>query len=481
MPIPYNDPAKNRYQSERKAHWDSVACWLEKHSGLGGAYHRRLMEVYRYLVPKGGKVIEIGCGRGDLLASLEPADGLGVDLSPEMVAQARQRHPDLRFMEADVHTLSLEEKFDTIILSDLLNELWDVQQTLEQLRPLCHSGTRLICNYYSRLWELPLNLARALGLAAPQLYQNWLTPDDINGLLKLSGFETIRTWNEVLFPFGIPLLAPFFNRFLARIWPFNNLALSNFTLARPVSSVAETSASPVVTVVVPARNEAGNIRSIMERVPEMGSGTELVFVEGNSSDDTYDAIERLVPEFPNRRIVLMRQDGKGKGDAVRKGFAAAAGEVLMILDADLTVPPEDLPRFYRALMEDKGDFINGVRLVYPMEKDAMRFFNFLGNKFFSFVFSWLLGQPVKDTLCGTKVLWKKDYDRIAANRSYFGDFDPFGDFDLIFGASHLNFKIIDLPIRYRERTYGTTNIQRWRHGWLLLQMVAFAMRRIKFT
>jgi glycosyltransferase involved in cell wall biosynthesis len=177
---------------------------------------------------------------------------------------------------------------------------------------------------------------------------------------------------------------------------------------------------------------------------------------------------------------LLQQTGVGKGDAVRRGFAIASGDMLMILDADMTVPPEDLPRFYEVLRSAKGDFANGVRLVYPMEDQAMRYLNMVGNKFFSLAFSWLLGQPIKDTLCGTKVLWKVDYDLIVANRSYLGDFDPFGDFDLLFGAAKLNHKIVDLPIRYRERKYGTTNIQRWKHGWLLLRMVLFAARRIKF-
>jgi glycosyltransferase involved in cell wall biosynthesis len=237
---------------------------------------------------------------------------------------------------------------------------------------------------------------------------------------------------------------------------------------------------PRVSVIVPARNEAGNVPSIFQRVPEMGAGTELVFVEGGSTDNTRSAIEQAILTFPQREAVLYQQEGRGKGDAVRMGFIRARGDVLMILDADLTVPPEDLPRFYDALVSGKGDLVNGVRLVYPMEKEAMRFLNLLGNKFFSLVFSWLLGQPVKDTLCGTKVLWKSAYETIAANRSYFGDFDPFGDFDLIFGAAKLNYKITDIPVRYRERTYGTTNIDRWRHGWLLLRMVAFAARRLKF-
>jgi glycosyltransferase involved in cell wall biosynthesis len=234
-------------------------------------------------------------------------------------------------------------------------------------------------------------------------------------------------------------------------------------------------------VIVPARNEAGNIAQIFERMPRMGSETEIVFVEGHSKDDTYATIEREIARHPEWRCQLLRQSGKGKADAVRLGFAQASGDVLMILDADLTMPPEDLPRYYDALVTGKAEFVNGVRLVYPMEEEAMRLLNLFGNKFFSVAFSWMIGQPIKDTLCGTKVLWRSDYDLIAANRAYFGDFDPFGDFDLIFGAARLNLKIVDLPIRYRERTYGTTNIDRWRHGWLLLRMVRFAARRMKFV
>jgi glycosyltransferase involved in cell wall biosynthesis len=268
------------------------------------------------------------------------------------------------------------------------------------------------------------------------------------------------------------------NRFFVRFWPFQHLAISNFMIARPAP---ERVTEPGVSIIIPARNESGNIKAIFDRTPHMGRETELIFVEGHSKDDTYAAIQREIAANPSTSSLLLRQTGTGKADAVRLGFSKAKGDMLMILDADLTVPPEDLPRFYEALVSGKGEFINGVRLVYPMEKEAMRTANFLGNKFFSLAFSWLLGQPIKDTLCGTKVLWKKDYERIAANRSYFGDFDPFGDYDLIFGAAKLNLKIIDLPIRYRERTYGSTNISRWKHGMLLMRMVAFAARRIKFT
>lgn len=474
-----HDPAKSFYTQTRRAHWDMVARKRDTWKGWGGAYHRRIREVYRYLVAPGWKVLEIGCGSGDLLAALEPARGVGVDFSPEMIARGRARHPEIEFILADAHDLSaVEGPFDIIIFSDAVNDLWDVQTALEQVRPLCHPRTRLILNLYSHLWQGILSLAQTAGLAAPMLEQNWLTLEDVANLLNLAGFEVIRSWQEVLLPLAIPLLSPLLNRFLIRFWPFYHFALSNFVVARPQPEPVEQ--EPVVSVVIPARNEAGNIRPIFERTPRLGRRTELIFVEGHSHDDTYAAIEREMAAHPDTHSLLLRQTGIGKADAMRLGFAHASGDILMILDADLTVPPEDLPRFYRAICSRKGEFINGVRLVYPMESEAMRPFNFLGNKFFSLAFSWLLGQPVKDTLCGTKVLWREDYELIVANRSYFGDFDPFGDFDLIFGAAKLNLKIVDLPIRYRQRTYGTTNISRWKHGWLLLKMVIFAARRIKF-
>lgn len=269
------------------------------------------------------------------------------------------------------------------------------------------------------------------------------------------------------------------NRFLAKIAPFRWFAMTNFLIARPAAT--QRAIRPTVSVIVPARNESGHIDELIERIPEMGAGTEIVFVEGNSSDDTFAAIERAIDANPNRSCKLLKQTGKGKGDAVRAGFAAASGDMLMILDADITVPPEELPGFYDLLLSGKAEFAHGVRLVYPMQEQAMRFANLVGNKFFARAFSWLLGQPVRDTLCGTKVLWKSDYERIAANRSYFGDFDPFGDFDLLFGAAKLNLKIMEIPIRYRARRYGETNISRWRHGVILLRMVMFAARRIKFV
>jgi SAM-dependent methyltransferase len=477
---PWSDPHQEAYRQVRISHWNGVAREMEMRPGWGGAYHQRLTEVYGFWIPPGQRVLEVGCGYGDLLAALKPARGVGVDFSPEMIRYARERHPELHFVEADAHSLELDETFDAIILSDVVNDLWDVQAVLDRILPLCTWRTRIMMNSYSRLWELPLTLVRKLGLARPVLNQNWLTSDDLAHLLCLSEFEVVRHWQEILLPLKLPWLHVLCNRFLAKIFPFRLGALSNFVLARPLvpNQLPE---MPLVSVVVPARNEEGSIPEIFTRTPEMGRGTELIFVEGHSKDDTCGAIEREMVRHPKRRCRLLRQTGVGKGDAVRLGFSEASGDLLMILDADLTVPPEDLPRFYEAIVSGKAEFINGVRLVYPMEKQAMRYANLVGNKFFSLAFSWLLGQPIKDTLCGTKVLWKRDYEQISANRTHFGDFDPFGDYDLIFGAAKLGLKMMDLPIRYRERSYGRTNIQRWKHGWSLLKMVLFAAWRIKFV
>jgi len=467
------------YRTRRQELWDRNAAGLDK--SWGGYYRKYLRRVYATLIPKGATILELGCGRGDLLASLEPSRGIGVDFSREMLAQAKSRYPELEFKVGDVHSdLGMEcQQFDYIILSDLVNDLWDVQAVLENIQPLCHPGTRIICNFHSHLWGVPLKLARKLGVATPNLVQNWLTPHDMDNLFDISGFESLRTWQEILVPFQVPGLAELCNKYLVKVTPFRFLGLANFMMARV--KPRKRKSEPTVSVIVAARNEAGHIEELMERIPEMGGGTEIVFVEGNSSDDTYETIERVISEDPNRNCILLKQPGKGKGDAVRCGFAAAKGDILMILDADITVPPEDLPRFFNVIASGEGEFVNGVRLVYPMDEDAMRFANLLGNKFFSWAFSWLLGQPIRDTLCGTKVLWADDYKRIVGNRSYFGDFDPFGDFDLLFGAAKLNLKIKEVPIRYRARRYGDTNIDRWRHGALLLRMVAFAAHRLKFV
>ncbi len=472
----YKSEAKN-YSKLRSDFWNKMA--KSSHYSLGNYYRQKLQSTYCHLVTADSSVLEVGCGCGDLLASVKPRKGVGIDFSTTIIQKAKEKYPDLEFIEADVHNIEIGQlTFDYILISDLVNDIWDVQIMIEQLKPYCVAKTRLIFNFYSHLWNVPLRIAKNIKLATPNLPQNWLTKHDMQNLLEISSFQPLRQWKEVAAPVYIPLLSNFFNRYLTKIFPFNYLAMANFMIARPLNKSIPS--NPSVSVVVAARNESGHIDELMLRIPEMGAGTEIIFVEGNSNDATYEVIEHAIAENPNRNCILLKQPGKGKGDAVRAAFDIATGDILMILDADITVPPEELPHFYNLMTSGEAEFVNGVRLVYPMVDDAMRFANLIGNKFFSWAFSWLLGQPMRDTLCGTKVLWRTDYIRIKDNRSYFGDFDPFGDFDLLFGAARLHLKIMEIPIRYRARRYGETNISRWRHGVLLLKMVLFAARRIKF-
>jgi hypothetical protein len=378
----------------------------------------------------------------------------------------------------DIEALQLNEKFDYVIMSDLTMSLWDVQKAFQCLHKVCHEKTKIVISNYHFLWEPLLKLAEKLRLKLKQPNQNWLSVQDVKNLLHLAGFEFIKRERKILIPFYIPLLTPLFNRFFANLPLFNRLDLVNFIVARPLTRTIHQDYS--VSVIIPARNEKGNIENAIKRLPAFGSSQEFVFVEGHSSDQTYEEMLRIKEKYPEKNIQVMIQTGKGKGNAVREGFEAATGEILFILDADLTTPPEDMPKFYDALKQNKGEFINGCRLVYPMEKQAMRLLNLIANKSFGVLFSYLLGQSLKDTLCGTKVLFKKDYEMIKENRHYFGDFDPFGDFDLLFGAAKGNMKITEILVRYKDREYGSTQISRFRHGWLLMKMCAFAAKKIKF-
>jgi len=451
--------------------------WIKKNS----YFHRNDHSYMKFLVNKGMRVLDLGCGSGKLLHNLNPSYGVGVDLSDKMLNVARENYPNLSFIQGDIEDeniiSSLEGPFDFIILSDTLGFLDDCERVFESLHSLCTPDTRLIISYYSWRWQPILALSEKIGLKMPSVKMNWLSTEDTMGFLHLADFEPVkREWRQLV-PRSLFGLGSFINRFIGTLPIIRRLSLRNYLVARPVRDIILS--QPSTTVLIPCRNEKGNIENAVRRLPDFCDDLEILYVEGNSKDGTLEEINRVISTYPEKDIKVLVQDGKGKGDAVRKGFSNARGEILMILDADLTVPPEDLIKFYKAIAMGKGEYINGTRLVYPMDDQAMRFLNFLANRTFSVLFTWLLNQRFTDTLCGTKVLTKKNYEKIVANRSYFGEFDPFGDFDLIFGATKLNLKVAEVPIRYAAREYGETQISRFRHGWLLLKMVIFAYKKLK--
>ncbi|PID89633.1 MAG: glycosyl transferase [Bacteroidia bacterium] len=445
-------------------------------------YWNDIIKYSNYFIHEDDSVLEIGCGTAWTLSKLKGKRKVGIDFSKNMIDVASGAFPEIEFHVMEAENIELNEKFDVVLLSNVIGYFDNILDVFNQLKKVCKPNTRIFITYYNRLWEPILKIGEFFGIKKKIPSQNWLSIGDIQNLLYLSDFESYHSSRRVLIPINIPLLSYLFNKFLARLPFFNYFCINEFVFARPIfQQKKELDRQLVTTVVIPARNESGNIEDAVLRMPKFGKHIEIIFIEGNSTDDTWEKIQEIQQKYKDTHdIKIGQQDGKGKGDAVRKGYAMASGDILMILDADLTVPPEELPKFYEAIASGKGEFINGSRLVYPMEKKAMRPLNFVGNHFFSKMFTWILGQAIKDTLCGTKVMFRKDYEKLAKNRSFFGEFDPFGDYDLLFGAYKLNLKIIDLPIRYKERTYGDTNISRFKHGFLLLRMVAFAAAKIKF-
>lgn len=476
-------------RSDIQTYFEQIAPQLDWWSDRNRYYYQDLERLHQFLVPVGSRVLEIGCGTGNLLAAVQPALGVGIDFAPSAIALAQQKYPHLHFYCQAAEELTVTDlvaittaPFDVILLAGVLGYLPDIQAVLTRLQPFCHPGTRLILGFHNFLWEPLLHLAERLGQRRPQPQQNWLSMTDVHNFLAITGYTPVKLGRRFLLPKRVPGISDWVNRYLSQLPLLNHLGLTNYVVARPVYAPTEAEQqSYTCSVIIPARNEAGNLGAAIARLPQLGQHTEVILVEGHSQDQTWETMQHLVNHYTGpMSLRAYQQTGKGKADAVRLGFTKATGDVLMILDADLTVQPEDLHHFWQVITLGRGELINGSRLVYPRSLTAMPWLNTLANKIFALTFSYLLGQPLKDTLCGTKVLWRTDYERIAAGRSYFGEFDPFGDFDLLFGATKLNLHIVEVPVRYQPRTYGHSNIAHVQEGLVLLRMCLYASRKIKF-
>lgn len=461
-----------------KAHQAMVAGrranWIDRNR----YYYDALIRLLRFIVEPGKRVLNIRCQTGFLLEALRPRRGVGVEISPEMVSVAQRTSPDFEYHACFPEDFRPAEKFD-YILFDGIGDTVDVQKALLALKPACERQTRLLIYTYNHLWQPFVSAAERLRLKVPQTEQNWLSEQDIRGLLELSGYEWLKTYQVILFPKYIPLLSEFVNRLLAKLPLIKRLCLVQVLVARAAEPMPDPS-KVLVSVIVPCKDERGNIEDAVLRTPQMGRGTELIFCDDKSTDGTADEIRRMQREHPELSIKLVTGPGICKSKNVWTGFRAAEGEVLMILDADLTVIPEELPYFFQAIANGRGEFINGSRLVYPVPRAAMKSANMVGNKFFSLVFSYLLSQSIKDTLCGTKVLWRSDWERIEPMLDTWGIADRWGDYELLFGAAKLNLKIIDQPVHYLERIYGTTKMTKvFKNGIVMLRMCWHGFKKLR--
>lgn len=462
----------------RRLHQTKVATARQHWIDDNRYYYDGVRRALRFVIEPGRRVLNVRCQTGHFLAALQPSRGVGVEISDELVEVARDRYPEYEFFQGDPEKLQLDEEFDYVLFNDVADTV-DVLEALKRLRSACTAETRLVIYGYNRLWQPVLKLADKLGLRVPQLELNWLSENDIRGLLKLAGFEPLNTYRVMMFPKWIPLVSTFFNRFVSRLPGLSKLCLATVFVARPEPRPRKPEETSV-SIIIPCRNERGNIEPAVERIPEMGGHTEIIFCDDQSTDGTGDEIRRVAELYPHRDIRLVEGPGICKAENVWTGFRAATGDVLMILDGDLAVMPEELPNFFSALVEGKAEFVNGSRLVYPVPRAAMKLPNLLGNKAFSLVFSYLLAQQIKDTLCGTKVLWRSDWQRIERLLGSWGVEDRWGDYELLFGAAKLQLSILDMPVHYQERVYGMTKMTRvfW-NGVRMLRMCVAAGVKLK--
>jgi SAM-dependent methyltransferase len=447
-------------------------------------YYELLNRLFRFLVEPEKKVLSVRCGTGNLLAVVRPSNGKGIEICQEIVEIAQQRNPSFEFAVAFPdkqefqEAFKPDETFDYILFNDISDTV-DVLQALRNLRPLCKRHTRVLVTTYNHLWEPFVTFAEWAGMKVPRTEQNWLSTTDIRNLLKLAGFEALKTHRIVLLPKYLPLLSGFLNRFCARLPFLSTLCMTQVVVARmlPPPVLPEELA---VSVVIPCKNEKGNVEGAVRRIPPLAGRTELIFCDDQSTDGTAEEVLRVQSRYPEKNIRLEHGPGVCKSRNVWTGFDAATGDILMILDADLTTIPEELFYFVDVIVSGQAEFVNGSRLVYPVPKGAMNGANMLGNKFFSVAFTYLLGQRVKDTLCGTKVLWRSDWERIKPMLGRWGTEDRWGDYELLFGAAKLNLKILDLPVHYQERIYGSTKMTKvFRNGLVMLKMCWHGFLKLK--
>ena len=464
----YSEQQKN----EIKRFLDGVADERETFILRNRYYYAELERLLADHIPPGQRVCHFGCDTVRLLQALRPSTGVGICLGDRFVELCTERAPGFSFHGGDWDEELAGETFDYIVLTNA-GYLFDIQDTIHRLHRLCHHRTKILIVNNNYWWEPLFTLAEKVNLRMPQptQKQNWIPTHVIMDMIQLAGMELVRWDAHVLIPFLIPFVSWFCNKFLSSIFPFRYFAMTHILIAR---TRLEPQRPVRVSVVVPCKDEQGHIGPIMERMPEIGDETEIVFVDDRSTDGTGDEIRRCMTMRPEMMVRCVEGPGISKGEAVRTGFHAASGDILVILDADIAVAPEELPRSIDPLIDGYADFVNTVRFIYPRQGGAMRWLNIMGNKVFAWIFSILLQQRIGDTLCGTKVFWKKDYENIERYKDFWVWRDRWGDFEQLLGASKLGLKIVDVPVHYMERSYGVTKMSNRLENGLLMLKVSLA-------
>ncbi len=444
-----------------KEHFNRIAPAFDKWKSRNSYYHNQIKRFHASSIPKRKRILEIGCATGSLLASLEPEYGLGIDISEKMIEIARGKYPWLNFAVSDIGTLNIDGKFDYVILSNLLEYIPDCLDFFQKIKRFCSHNARVVITNVNPLWEPIMYLSTKLKLRTPDIQRNYITKRDVINMLTLCDYDIIEDGFRMLIPKRVFLVSGFLNKLFSRIPGVSNFCCMQYIIAWERPRILQ-APEPSCSVIVPCFNELANIRECIARIPRMGKFTEIIVVDDGSSDGTGDIVSEIARK--NNEVSLVRHPvNRGKALAIKTGFENAKGDIVIILDADMAVPPEELPKFFYAIANGNAEFVNGTRMIYPMEKGAMRFFNFLGNKMFGMILSILVGQRNTDTLCGTKAMLRKYYEYINIDSRW-------GDFDLLFGAAKLKLKTVEMPVHYKRRIAGRSKMKAVKDGFLFLKV-----------
>jgi len=453
-----------------KKHFNLIADSFDRYKRRNRYYHNGIKKICRAVIPEGERVLEIGCATGDLLAALKPAAGVGIDFSSNMIELAKKKYPYLKFYTMAAEDMALNEKFNYVVMSNLVDYMEDIWVVFEKIKSVLDIDGKVIITSVNPVWEPVFRMGQKIGLKTPDTERNFITNKDIVNLLELHSFEVLKERLGMFLPKGIPLLSPLLNFIIPELPMLRQLCVTQYIVAKTKRPKQSFSCS----VVIPCHNEKDNIKHCLRRLPKMGKFTEAIVVDDGSTDTT---AAQVSPDL-NRDVdirVISYNTKKGKGHAVRVGFDNAKGDVLMILDADMAVMPEELPYFFKLFEDGFADFVNGTRVIYPMDRKAMPILNYAGNKIFSLILSWIMEQRVSDTLCGTKALFKKDYGKILMRDL------SWGDFDLLFGASKLCLKIREMPVHYKIRIAGKSKMNVFKHGWVFLRHALMGIKVLKLS
>ena len=455
-----------------KEYFEHVAPDWEHWQKRNSFYHATISNLIAGMIPPSSRVLELGCGLGDLLASLNPSSGIGLNVAQGLTDRASQKHPRLEFHTSDVDSAGLPRSFEPqyIVMTNMLDYVHDIWDVMGSLKPAVHEHTLLIITTNNPLWAPLLRLASNLKLRFPESPRNFITNRDICSVLHLQGFDIVEEGLTLPVPKRIPVLGDLINAIVPEVPVLRFVSSLQYIAARPRIPRPPLSCS----VVIPCHNEADNIQECLRRVPNIGTRTEIVVVDDGSTDDTCQRVKEVMAADSRVRLIVLEKN-QGKASAVRAGFEAAEGDVLMILDADMAVTPEELPKFLTPLQDGTADLVNGTRLIYPMHGKAMKVANFLGNKGFCFLASKVIRQRVSDTLCGTKAFLKRDFVRMPISGT-----EHWGDFDLLFGAARLKLRILEIPVHYTERRAGKSKMRAMIEGWSFLWSCLTGWRSLRF-